>query len=262
MVSTPINVQTDQTEVNMILNALDAFIRQRSRIDWRDYGNDREGLRAYRAEIRSIGKDRKRALTALETVRAMREHSLPALIDSFARAFSGRLEWKVERVQVRRARTDGKRDRSSSNPRYPIVTEELRGRLAYTTGQYFPTEYRKAAASVLETYQAACNRQWAESHPQTFTYRTIEDVKRANRQVGGHWFDADTMRWFNTVIESRLIGGKYFVTSERMDRDQPKRYTVRRALPDGGVDTVGEFQQYMDVENARLAAKIESTKGR
>lgn len=273
VVNTPIDVQTvTQTDVNEILNALETFIKQRPGIDPANYGCDYQQLRystreqqraaiaSYRQEVRDIGKDRKRAMAVLTEVRAMHKHSPDLLIDAF-RAFSGRLSWVVEPTQVRRARADGNRGgKDSSNPRYPIVTEELRGRLKYTAGQYFPTEYRKAAASVLETYRSAVNQRWSDANPQTFTYRSIEDVKRANKQVGGHWFDRDTLRFFNTVIESRLIGGRYFVTSERMDLDRVKRYSVRQAMPDGSIDTIGEFQQYGDLENARMAARLESGK--
>jgi hypothetical protein len=61
------------------------------------------------------------------------------------------------------------------------------------------------------------------------------------------------MRFFNTRLESGLIGGKYFITSERYDENRPRRYSVRRADPDGTIDTVGEFQEYLTKDDARDA---------
>ena len=49
--------------------------------------------------------------------------------------------------------------------------------------------------------------------------------------------------------------GKYFWSSEQAP-DQPRRYTVRRANPDGSVDTVGEFQAH-----ATRAAAIRAIQG-
>ena len=85
-------------------------------------------------------------------------------------------------------------------------------------------------------------------------FRTIEEIKRANRDSGYHFFSADTMRFFGSRIVSGLIGGHYFVTSEESDVwNQPRRYSVRVAHSDGMIDTVGGFHVY---QNAREAADV------
>jgi hypothetical protein len=64
------------------------------------------------------------------------------------------------------------------------------------------------------------------------------------------------MRWWDTVILSRVYGGRYFVTSEA-PADSNRRYTVRRALDDGTVETHGEFMAYgtrREASNAAIAA--------
>jgi hypothetical protein len=87
-------------------------------------------------------------------------------------------------------------------------------------------------------------------------FRTIDDIKTANRVAGMHFFDADTLRFFNSRILDGVYGGRYFVTSERRPRSkEPRLYTVREASADGGITTVGMFQGYVSAKAARRAAE-------
>lgn len=100
-----------------ILHALRAWIHQRPGLDYRNYGDPA----SYRAELRGITKDLRHARELLRAV----EHSDitgAALLEEFPRAYSGRLSCTIE--------PDG------------------RARLDYCIGQYWPTEYREAAAAV------------------------------------------------------------------------------------------------------------------
>ena len=251
-------VNTPAIDVNEVLAALETWIKQRPGVDPRDYGDGRDGFKSYRAEVRAIGQDRKRALKALDEARGA------ILADSF-RAFSGRLEWVPAYIGTLELLNPDLRFGAGSKIANgaPSVTP---AHLSYTTGQYWPTEYRKAAAAVLESYIASWRRKYAAEHPPTFTYRTIEDVKAANRAVGGHWFDADTMRFFHTRIESGLIACDWqaasdnvaatprkgrFITSERCHEGDDRRYTIREAQPDGSIETIGRFQQYSTRDEAR-----------
>lgn len=243
LVSTPI-------DASAVFAALETWIKQRPGLDTRNYydrafeRNERgklersSGFKAYRQEVRDIGRDRTRALKALDEARSLEPVKPELLADAF-RAYSGRLQWKAE---------------PSEGERLDGITAALLGlpRLEYCTGQYFPTEYRKAAAAVLEAYISAWRQWYASEHPQTYTYRTMDDVIAANRAIGNHWFDASTMRFFKTRIESGLVAGKRFITSEK-GPDEVRRYTVREAQPDGTIDTVGEFQQYRTRDAARAA---------
>lgn len=87
----------------------------------------------------------------------------------------------------------------------------------------------------------------------TTNFRTIEDVKRANKAIGHHWFDEDAMVFFDTKIEHPLVDGRWFVTSEHPRYSAARRYTVREALPDGQIEDVGEFQAYKNL-GAAIAA--------
>lgn len=251
MVSIPISTTLN---VDAVFTALENWIKQRPGLDFRNYGS----LPPYRAELRSITKDRHRAQKALDEARALNPQRPELLADAFTRAFSGRLSWVVDEApSVDFTCPCGLYVHSTRRKANQVHIEDCPylGHLEYCTGQYWPTEYRKAAASVLETYIATWRQAEADAHPQTFTYRTIEDVKAANRQIGNHWFDRSTMRFFNTKLESGLIGGRYFITSERMDENHPRRFSVRMAKPDGTIDTVRDFGKFDDREDAREAIR-------
>ena len=102
---------TDLVEKSMILASLFCFIAKRPGLEYGNYGD----MGIYRAEMRLITRDLKDAKTLLAKVG---DSSMPASVlkEAFS-AYSGRLSW------------DGVE-------------------LEYTTGQYFPTEYRKAVCAV------------------------------------------------------------------------------------------------------------------
>jgi len=87
-------------------------------------------------------------------------------------------------------------------------------------------------------------------------FSTKANARRAGKEDEAHWFAPDAMRSFNTVIESDMIHGRYFITSERENEYDIKRATIREALPDGKVQTVGEFRKYESVQDAYNAAAI------
>jgi hypothetical protein len=100
-----------------IIEALDAFVRQRPGLEFSNYGD----VSAYRSEMRSITKD----LHHYRTLRRQVELSgitAEQLLTAF-RAYSGRLSI--------------------------TETDDGKVRLDYCTGQYFPTEYRRAACAVM-----------------------------------------------------------------------------------------------------------------
>lgn len=95
-----------------------------------EYGNYGDPV-SYNAESRSIRKDWARVCEAVQEA-ARAGVGDKEVIEAAPQAFSGRLTWKVK------FNPD-----SSTNPAFA-------GSWDYCTGQYWPTEYRKAVASVLE----------------------------------------------------------------------------------------------------------------
>lgn len=89
-------------------------------------------------------------------------------------------------------------------------------------------------------------------------FETIADVKRANAEAGGHFFDRSTLAFFDSQVGRTVHGGRYFVTSEQFhgpDGSEPRRWTIREVLPTGDIETVGEFQQYESPAEAVAAIR-------
>lgn len=110
-------------ERQTILNALETFAESRPGIDLRNYGGGMDGWRAYRSESRSVTRDLKHARILL---RAVERSSITA--EAFAAAF-----------------------RDAYAGRLALTYTDNSARLDYCTGQYYPTEYRRAVCAVLSS---------------------------------------------------------------------------------------------------------------
>ena len=110
-----------------LIDTLNRWIHQRPGLEPGNYisgWNDTDGRRAYRAEVRSITKDLHQARALLQFVAGRDSITAEQILDACRHSFSGRL----------------------------TITPDGDGfKVDYCTGQYWPTEYRKAVASVLET---------------------------------------------------------------------------------------------------------------
>ena len=71
-----------------------------------------------------------------------------------------------------------------------------------------------------------------------------------NAAKGYHFFDRGTMKFWKSRVESTLIRGRYFITSEdewAMDGKVPKRiYAVRYANNDATIKTMASFLKSKD----------------
>jgi hypothetical protein len=87
-------------------------------------------------------------------------------------------------------------------------------------------------------------------------FRTIAEIKSANAALGQTWFAPAEMRWFGSRVLDGVIGGRFFITSERPPAStEPRAYTVREAHPSGTISTVGDFMGHRTAAQARAAAK-------
>ena len=100
-----------------LIQALRTWVAQRPGLDFGNYGD----WSAYRAEVRSIGKDLQHARKLIDYVAWHDSISAEMILDA---AKSGRLSIKVEGDKVR---------------------------IDYCTGQYWPTEYRPAVCRLLSS---------------------------------------------------------------------------------------------------------------
>jgi hypothetical protein len=78
---------------------------------------------------------------------------------------------------------------------------------------------------------------------------TIQEIKKRNIEVGEHFFDAETIRFFDSRIY-KTTHGFYFTTSER-GPSGVRRYSVRVIdWETGHIETVGNFQQFSTLREA------------
>lgn len=88
---------------------------------------------------------------------------------------------------------------------------------------------------------------------------TIAEAKQNYRiatEGEGHFFDPETMQFWNSRVETQVYKNLCFVTSEdNFDRTK-KLYTVRQFSPDfKRINTVGDFQAYSSLAAAKEVAK-------
>lgn len=80
------------------------------------------------------------------------------------------------------------------------------------------------------------------------------DVKTANINIGHHWFDSATMRFFKTRLLGGLLKNRLFVSSEKHHAGK-REYSIRYVKPNGAVDTLGTFCHYDTAYQAKSVAE-------
>ena len=218
---------SSQLNQTLVFAAFAAFINQRPGLDFADYGD----WKVFRSESASIGRDKKRAAAALYAAELLPWDAV--VMKAAFSAFSGRLT--------------------------PVIREDGKLALDYCTGQYWPTEYRKAAASVLESYVESMRPKRAPQPGDSFN--TISDLAAANTAAGMRWFSRDNKKFSRSRVLPTIYKGDsliYFVSSEKSgwEDSSPRRFSVRVFDPaDASVNTSGEFNAFTFAEDARDHAK-------
>lgn len=151
-----------------LMTALYRWIAQRPGLDPRDYirdWSDNDGRATYRSEARSITKDRRHAQALLDYVASRDSITAEDIIAASRNAFSRRLT--IE----------------------PLNDGEGFS-IHYCTGQYWPTEYRRAACAVL----ASAIWDWLRENLPPETEHKGDAIRKAARLELGRTLAA---RWFN-----------------------------------------------------------------
>jgi hypothetical protein len=85
---------------------------------------------------------------------------------------------------------------------------------------------------------------------------TRRQMETENENIGNHWFEAGSMRFFRSRVSDTIYTGAdgwYFVSSEQAPNAK-RKYSVRRFNLNRSVHTVGEFGAYSTNARAQKAA--------
>lgn len=98
-------------------------------------------------------------------------------------------------------------------------------------------------------------------------FKNITEVKKANKAIGHHWFDRDTIEYHGSKVETPVMGGFYWVESawknaaDKFDFDHhanlsPDDYELGRAYravgasPDGAVQYLYGAERFPTLQSA------------
>jgi len=188
-----------------ILDALDAFVRQRPGLEFGNYGD----VTSYRSELRSITRDLHDYRELRKAVAWRDGITADALLEAARSAYSGRL------TLIPPGPHDHGGGHFSSSPQW---------RVDYCTGQYFPTEYRRAACAVLAqalcyyTREHAMPESGSDNYREEVSYNTrgqIVPPAVANREkeyrMRGKWMSAgDWLRAYMRKEFGRGLAARWF----------------------------------------------------
>lgn len=169
-----------------ILDALDAFVRQRSGMEFGNYGD----VKSFRAEQRRVTRDLHDYRAIRQAVALRDSITADMLLEASRSAFSGRLE-------IVAPHTDSQYNGHNLSDHWYI---------AYCTGQYFPTEYRKAACAVLASALWYWTREHAMPAPKRETGKPDDGLHELyNGMSAGDWLRKNFRREFGRHIASRYF---------------------------------------------------------
>lgn len=88
-------------------------------------------------------------------------------------------------------------------------------------------------------------------------FKTLDEIREANKNIGHHWFDPETKVFFDSIWDEEVFGGRYFVSAEAYDATKtPHRWTIRRATNDGAIESIGLNGAYTRRSDAKRQAKL------
>ena len=109
----------------------------------------------------------------------------------------------------------------------------------------------------LTTNPTTCPTTTEDTMTDTMPYHwTMSHIKSYCWNRGSHFFSPDTMRFFNSRIQTTPpYKGRVFVTSERMNWNSPRLYTVRVVKSSGHIETIGDFGAFTSRQSAHRYAE-------
>lgn len=90
------------------------------------------------------------------------------------------------------------------------------------------------------------------------TYRTITEIKDANRAAGDDFFARDVLAFLDTKVVTHVLAGHLFVTADRLIPTEAPDFTVHAAHADGSIETLdgpAPYHNWPTLTAARAAAR-------
>lgn len=173
-----------------IIDALANFIRQRPGLEFANYGD----VSSYRSEARRIAADKRHAMKLLVAVAGNDGITADMLVAASDSAFSGRLTIC-----------------EGPGPDRNYIRRNGDVRIDYTTGQYFPTEYRKAVAAVCASALWYYVREHVRSKSDDDVRYAGNDPANLQWRAGRRWLSpGDWLRAYFRRQFGRTIAARYF----------------------------------------------------
>lgn len=89
------------------------------------------------------------------------------------------------------------------------------------------------------------------------TFSSMAAIRAAFNNQGSFWFSPNTMRAFRSKIETGVIKGCYFITSEQFESDTPRLFNIRKVVRHEDafldIETIGEHMTYTSLAQAKKA---------
>ena len=94
-------------------------------------------------------------------------------------------------------------------------------------------------------------------------YNHIDEIISEAESAGSHFFSESALRWFDSIIEPAVYGGRYFITSEQDQHraEHNRQWTIR--IYNGGTDIkdASGFCEFDSHEQAVLAVQVLVSEG-
>ena len=91
--------------------------------------------------------------------------------------------------------------------------------------------------------------------PDNTMIKTITELKALNQANGWHWFDKPAVAFFARRVESGILPGNMFISSEALGENGTRVYTPRQFNEQGRILRVGKPDRYLTLAGALVAAR-------
>jgi hypothetical protein len=72
----------------------------------------------------------------------------------------------------------------------------------------------------------------------TGRFDSVAEIRRANKDLGHHWFDPGAIRFFDATIGRAVYAGRMFGHSIRFSDETPRQYRVAVARDSGAIEQI------------------------